>query len=868
VTEVARTARRWLVQPALVTAIIGLLVSSAAYLVASRVDEARILRERDFRVQWRVQDLQTKISQSRTALRATAIFMTSRPGFDPAAFAAFTSEAAASSPSVVSIAWSEPVTANQRAAFEAAHGVRINRNDATGHRVVEEDNPYYVPNLAQNRFDGRPPSLGFDQSYLPPRAAALAMARDTGLPKALLTPQFNSHGLPSYVVYWPIFTPGPAPASVAERRDRLKGYVYGDFRVLDVLNAALENTPPIPGVVRFFMSSNPDEAASDRAFQEVGVFLPDQQKILPPGTPTTGGTFRLIDSRSFDVLGERWRLDFSVAPAPLVAAQRSFSPFATLLAGLMLTSFVTFHLHGNARRVAVVHRLVAQRTAELVKANTTLAALIDASPFAIIGQDAENRIFLWNSAAERVFGYPAAEVIGGSYPGMDAAEHAEFEARLRRMANGETIHDRVLRRRDRHGNVLDVSSSGAAFHDSAGHLLGIVLVVEDITERNAVQAQLRQARKMEAVGQLTGGLAHDFNNLLGVVIGNLDLLEERVSDGETLDLVRAAIGAALRGAELTKRLLAFSRQQPLAPRLIALAPVLTALAQLLRRTLGEAIIVQLKLAADAWPLRVDVSQLESSLLNLAVNARDAMPRGGRLTIEIANERLEPGQAAIDCDLAPGDYVVIAVSDTGAGMSDEVVGHAFEPFFTTKGVKGTGLGLSMVHGFVKQSGGHTTIESQPDEGTTVRLYLPRATEDGGLSEEAETSETVIHGSEIILVVEDDQGMRELALRHLQTLGYRTLVASDGDGALDIIRRGTEIDLLFTDIVMPGGMDGQKLAESARRLRPGLSVLFTSGFVPAASARESQGDQGIGAKLLRKPYRRAELAWRVRAALDGT
>jgi nitrogen-specific signal transduction histidine kinase/ActR/RegA family two-component response regulator len=392
-----------------------------------------------------------------------------------------------------------------------------------------------------------------------------------------------------------------------------------------------------------------------------------------------------------------------------------------------------------------------------------------------------------------------------------------------------------------------------------------MFAIEDTREQNAVQSQLRQAQKMEAIGQLTGGLAHDFNNLLGVILGNLDLLAEGFeARGDEKDLIEAAIQAALRGADLIRQLLAYARRQPLAPKLTQLAPLLEATARLLRRSLGENISLELQILEGIWPVRIDVSQLDSSMLNLAVNARDAMPNGGRLIIEATNVCIDKHAFELNLEATPGDYVLLAVSDTGAGMSREVVARVFEPFYTTKGNRGTGLGLSMVHGFVKQSGGYSRIYSEPGRGTTIRIYLPRAL-DGDVSKpDTLHSDMPAGDKEVILVVEDNAGMRNLAVRHLENLGYRTIAAADGVSALAIIESGALIDLLFTDVVMPGGLDGRALAAAARRLQPGLKILFTSGFTAAAASASIE--DGFGSNLLSKPYRKSDLARRIRTMLD--
>jgi PAS domain S-box-containing protein len=565
------------------------------------------------------------------------------------------------------------------------------------------------------------------------------------------------------------------------------------------------------------------------------------------------------------VNGEQWRLVSYFSPAA-VATERSSGPLILLLAGLLLTAVLVFTVTGRIRQVSVIQTRVKQQTEELRKTNTQLAALIDASPHAIVCIDAESRVILWNASAEKLFGYTAAEVIGCPYPLVLPEEQAEFNERLRRLSSGEVLRNLASHRRHRDGTAIDTSSSASAFYDSAGRLLGIIFAIEDSRERNAVQNQLRQAQKMEAIGQLTGGLAHDFNNLLGVILGNLDLLAEGFEGrGEERDLTEAAIQAALRGAELIRQLLAYARRQPLAPKLTQIAPLLEATAKLLSRSLGENISLELQIPRGIWPVRIDVSQLESSLLNLAVNARDAMPNGGRLIIEATNVCIDKHALELNLEATPGDDVLLAVSDTGSGMSPEVQARVFEPFYTTKGHRGTGLGLSMVHGFVKQSGGYSKIYSELGRGTTIRIYLPRAL-DGDVCEP-----DIVHGDmptgdkEVILVVEDNAGLRDLAVRHLESLGYRTISAADGVSALAIIKSGVLIDLLFTDVVMPGGLDGRALAAAARQLQPRLKILFTSGFTAAAASAAIE--DRFGSNLLSKPYRKGDLAHRIRTMLDA-
>jgi signal transduction histidine kinase len=400
--------------------------------------------------------------------------------------------------------------------------------------------------------------------------------------------------------------------------------------------------------------------------------------------------------------------------------------------------------------------------------------------------------------------------------------------------------------------------------------------------RNESEATLLQAQKMESVGQLTGGIAHDFNNMLTVIIGNVETLQRRLQRMQPHGLSIEALAAltkpaelALQGAhnaaKLTHRLLAFARRQPLAPVRADLNKIVSGISDLLRRTMGETIIFETVLAGGLWPTFVDTNQLENVILNLAVNARDAMPNGGHLTIETANSYLDEAYARQFGDIAPGQYALLGVTDTGTGIPPELLKRVFEPFFTTKGHgQGSGLGLAMVHGFVKQSGGHIRIYSEANQGTTVKIYLPRlsqAAEVATTPEELPQRPTPIEPakpSETILLVEDDEGVRQYAKSALEELGYKVLVAQDGASALHIANDGTHIDLLFTDIVLPGGMNGRQLSREVLKTRPGLAVLFTTGYTPNAIIHHGRVDPDV--QLLSKPYTRDDLSRKIRHVLD--
>lgn len=418
------------------------------------------------------------------------------------------------------------------------------------------------------------------------------------------------------------------------------------------------------------------------------------------------------------------------------------------------------------------------------------------------------------------------------------------------------------------GAIVAVSDDGRTFADITGFEIGIIAeALGSLVSRGEMEAQLSQSSKMEAIGQLTGGIAHDFNNLLTVVLGNAEALTDKLADSPELrELAQVTVNAAMKGSELTSRLLAFARKQTLEPRIMDVSQLIQGMDSLLRRTLPENIAIEVVRAGGLWKTEVDPGQLESALLNLALNARDAMPDGGSLTIEIANASLDDDYVASEPGLEPGQYVLIAVTDTGSGIRSEHMEQIFEPFFTTKEIgKGTGLGLSMVYGFVKQSGGHIRVYSELGEGTSIKLYFPRSLirrTDVALKR---SNQIALGGTETVLVVEDDKLVRNYVVGQLKSLGYAVLEAAEASSALEILHQIPDIDLLFTDVVMPGGMGGRELSMEARALRPNIKILFTSGYTENSIVHNGKLDAGI--ELLSKPYRREQLALKLRKVLDA-
>jgi signal transduction histidine kinase/CheY-like chemotaxis protein len=516
-------------------------------------------------------------------------------------------------------------------------------------------------------------------------------------------------------------------------------------------------------------------------------------------------------------------------------------------------------IFSGQRRLRLAERALSQQAAHL-------QATLDNIRSGVAMFDGQGRLTAWNRRFFKLLALPtelakagqplagfrqvdpggATPIFTGSMPGAtESSSTAAAETSARRLKV--------------EGRQLEV-------HQSAMPDGGFIISLADVTQRLRAEAMLQQAQKMEAIGQLTGGVAHDFNNLLQIIMGNLNILAREMQGNEpVLRRIRNALLGADRGAGLTRHLLAFSRKQPLSPVPINLGRLIRNMTDLLRRSLGEQIQIETVIDGGLWNTLVDPAQVESAILNMAINARDAMPQGGKLTIEAGNAFLDDAYAAEHVEVTPGQYVMLAMTDTGTGMTPEVLAHAFDPFFTTKEEgRGTGLGLSMVWGFVKQSGGHVSIYSELGEGTTIKVYLPREIR---AEEQAEAPyDRATHGGrERILIVEDDAQVRQAVVEMMSQLGYQTVTAEDGESALGVLHRGTPIDLLFTDVVIPGSVGSRELARRAKSLLPGLQVVYTSGYTENAVIHHGRLDPGV--ELLSKPYGIEELARKLRSVLDA-
>lgn len=520
------------------------------------------------------------------------------------------------------------------------------------------------------------------------------------------------------------------------------------------------------------------------------------------------------------------------------------------------------HLILRAMRYAVERK----RSEEALReANEKLQAVIDTAPVAIYTMDFEARITGWNAAAQRMFQFTENEVLGQLLPNVLQDDREQTLAAYQRVLAGEDLRGVGARRRRKDGKVIYVNMWTALLRDAGGKANGFLAAVTDVTERKQLEEQLRQSQRMEAVGRLAGGVAHDFNNLLTIITGYSDMLLNKMPEPEPLrrnvEEIKKASG---RAASLTNQLLAFSRRQVLQAKVIDLNEIVADMNKMLRRLIPESIELVVNLEPQLGHIKADPGQIEQVIVNLAVNAREAMPQGGKLIIETANRELDEHYCRRHMSVKPGSYVMLSVSDTGAGMAPDVQEHIFEPFFTTKTGKGTGLGLSTVYGIVKQSAGEIWVYSEPSLGSSFKIYLPRVQAAAERAETAVQPPTPASGRETILLVEDEETVRMLVREILQSNGYSVLEAKNGAEGLALAGRyNGKIDLLLTDVVMPQ-MSGRELAEKLCPLRPGTRILFMSGYTDDAVV--ANGSVAPGSAFIQKPFSPDALARKLRMLLD--
>lgn len=587
-----------------------------------------------------------------------------------------------------------------------------------------------------------------------------------------------------------------------------------------------------------------------------GIMLSPYVPSLPPELMTLldQGKMTMDTTRSVVAIGmaeEKRLLDARIEARRAVERNEILAAVLIAVIALLVFLIAAFLLVRNNVRLALSEALRARQA-------RVLQATVDNIRDGILVFDEEAKVAAFNEIFFRLMDFPSSLAAMGTalkaFNDVDEKLARETLANLPESAPGAQEYVRFQRK----NRALDVYKADIPQE-------GFLVAAADVTERVRAEQSLRNAQKMESIGQLTGGMAHDFNNLLQIISANLDLLVKNEGDAsKRAARLQSAVAAVERGARLTGQLLAFARRQALDPRSTNLGRTVQEMTDLLRRTLGERIEVEAMVAGGLWNTMVDRSQVENAILNLAINSRDAMPDGGKLTIEVANAFLDDTYAAEHAEVIAGQYVMLAISDTGQGMPPEVIARAFDPFFTTKPEgQGTGLGLSQVFGFVKQSGGHVKIYSETGEGTTIKIYLPRSRRPQDVQESL-YEQPVIGGTETILVVEDDDGVRAAVTDLLSELGYTVLKASNAEEALTVLKAGAHVDLLFTDVVMPGQIPTRELARRAKDSRPGLRVLFTSGYTQNAIVHNGKLDDDVF--LLSKPYRKDDLARKLRSLLD--
>lgn len=562
--------------------------------------------------------------------------------------------------------------------------------------------------------------------------------------------------------------------------------------------------------------------------------------------------------------------DLEMVKAQVLESERNGTPFNLVYRIIRPDGKVRTHhsrseiLHdefGRPNRIAgTVQDITEQvRAEETVKQSEAQFRLVtDNIPALISYIDPDQRIRFANQPCADWYGYSVDEFVGLHL--RDILEKSEYEQNnpfTEKGLSGEISSNEEVRIR-KDGSKAYLRLTRVPHIGDDGEVLGYFIIILDMTVHHEREIRLRQSQKMEAIGQLSGGIAHEFNNLLMVIVGNLEMAMDSVTDDAARKFSSTAMRGAMRGAELTSQLLAFSRKQDLRVEPMDLNSLVNGMREMLQRTLGETVSVESNLVDGAWSVLADRGLMENALLNLSLNARDAMSRGGRITITTLNQSVDDQLLSKHPDAAPGDYVMLEVADTGSGISPEDIDHVFEPFFTTKDVgEGTGLGLSMVHGFIEQSGGFVDIDSQTGKGTSVRVYLPRASDpDISVGAEAQTSAQVPSVVATVLVVEDDPGVREIVVGILSELGCSIIEVDNGKTALSALAENRDIDVLFTDVVLPGGLSGPDIADEARGMMPGLKIVFTSGY-PDGEVNDLRYDDEKP-WFIRKPYRRSELA----------
>jgi PAS domain S-box-containing protein len=848
----------------------SLLATYTLWSNAKQAAMAQLQTEFDLRIQERTEDIAERMDTYSQVLRGVNAFVSGSTEIERREFSAYVKmlQLSKNYPGIQGIGISSVIPQkyiNQHIASIRKEGFPDYTLKPSGIRDTYTAITHIEPFNIMNRR-----AFGYDMFSEPTRRAAMETARDSGESalsgKVILVQEAETDVQLGFLMYLPIYRKDMPSGTLEERRAHILGWVYAPFRIDD------------------FMAGLGGERSKDLI-----VTIYDDASVLKEaclfncsGAQPRQALFQKVTR--INVANHRWTIETHSTP---LFESRLNQENANLIAmagtgiSLMLATVVWLLASGRRRALA----LALNMTHELRASEFRWKYALEGAGEGVWDWNIQTGEVVYSKRWKEMLGYGEND-ISAHFSAWETLIHPDDKERLH-AAIQDYIHGKIEnyvnehRLRCKDGSWKWVLTRGmVVIRGETNDPLRMIGTHADITQRKEFEAReterqqaleeaksaLQQAQRLEAVGKLTGGVAHDFNNVLQIIAGNLQLALFSIDEENPVHArLKSALDAVERGSKLSSQLLAFARRQPLHPQVVNIGKLVSNTDDMLRRALGESIEIKTTVASGLWNTLVDPNQLENVIVNLAINARDAMPTGGTLTIELANAILDEEYVHTKADVPPGQYVGLAVSDTGSGISPEIMEHIFEPFFTTKPEgEGTGLGLSMAYGFVKQSGGHIQVYSEVGHGTTVKIYLPRSYE----AEEKidlPSDMPVIGGSETILVVEDDTAVQSTVVAMLNELGYRVLKADDAQSALEIVNGGEKIDLLFTDVIMPGPLHSPELARQAKAKLPKLAVLFTSGYTQNAIMHGGRLDPGI--HLLSKPYRREQLARKIRQLLSN-
>jgi PAS domain S-box-containing protein len=856
----------------------GLLGTFVLFSLIRKGDNARLATRFADLADDRWLALQQRLIADMEVLRSVSRFYAASREVERHEFTTFTRDVFPLHPEILSLEWLPRVRAAERAAFEAEarregfHDFQIVERSEDEKWIRAEGRDEYFPAFYLEPFETSKLAFGHDYASVPARRAAMERARDMNMAAATSTELFrlgdNGNDRLGFMVFLPIYHNDLPYETLEQRRENLVGFVTLVLHVNELVDVSLGGFAPAGVEFHLF------DGASG-----TGQLLYTHRSRLP--SLTRGRLARIFSTNpnrltwtnAFNVADREWTI-VCRATQRFIATHESKAAWAVLPAGVAVTALIIGYLltiMRNWQRLEQMAGFLSDEVAERRKIQERLELQIERMPLACIVWDTEFRVQTWNPAAEKIFGFAKEEAIGQQMVPKIVSEKrmAEAEPLMKKLIEGGELVALTFENITQDGRAIVCEWTSTPLKLRDGTIVGVLSMARDITERKNMEKQLVHAQKMEAIGRLASGVAHDFNNLLTVIIGYSELMLKHINpDDPHYANIEEICKAGNRAAALTRQLLAFSRKQVLEPKVFDLNSCVDNMDKMLRRLIGEDIELIIKPAPNIGRVKADPGQIEQVIMNLVVNARDAMPSGGKITVETANVVLDQEYASTRADVTPGDYVMIAVSDTGTGMTEEVKAHIFEPFFTTKELgKGTGLGLSTSFGIVKQHGGHIAVYSELGEGTTFKVYLPQVKEAAEtLAARPEGEIGLPRGTETILIVEDEPGLRKFTAIVLRELGYNVLDAANGEDALRLAEEyaGQKIDLMFTDIIMPR-IGAKELAEKLRKMHPETKLLFTSGYTETSVVGRGVMERGI--VFLQKPFTAESLARKIREVLDN-